>query len=825
MANQANLENQQFAVLPFDEVKIRNGEDATPNNINRALVATLEGDVKLSEAMAFTDRSIALTCTPNTLLIANFIDSLDTKINAATFTTTGDTKFAVRNPYQYRGAFWSFKATANLINTMANTDSSLMSLNGWSTGGNTIGRCTFRAEQEGLRIRNYIRGGSSAAGDTTVVTTNFIDVTGLTQRYVSCGLTLQPMSPFEANGVSFAFGFEEYDSTNLLIKTTTIMIDKVSVNTMPRLENQAFHTDTVKIRPVFKLHFNEAGACIDLRVKDFCIYNMPYIGGYSDTNSNGCSVSYTNVFDTHDSTQSVISRVNLNESYILNMGAETANVLTLQQEITGDLLSIVITNGKLRFRYTDHEFNVIEETPEYTLKAADLGYFSIAGIRYGDRLEAYFVDGNGEVHIFLLSDHLALHNARFNVVLGNFHDSFVPLNSPITDLRIDKEWFNDEQIKVVYLSTQPFADYKETALTSTDIRDIIDGVNVNLLPNPDGRLFLNHWTNFPLNSGIPDETKFTNLHNDPFIGTGFIWKGGAAQTVKEIFSEFISIKNDDYTLLRGKVDSISGTVGVFGLGVSFYRSALATDKIGNTEYVYAEPGTALRYYALKLVTPLEATHARVSMFIGPDVVSNRITWSRMKLEQGSDFTVFEDSGSRKYALYAPVNSTVIIGAPTGGGTSGGSGTVGVPTHYHVKADILDFAHKHYKTDILDFAHSHAKAEITDFTHRHVVGDIDGSLSATANVTVLTGIALHGALLPLPDGFTEAQCKWSISTARPGTFGNPASICYTSNTFVPWADLAGASYPQLDNFGNYGRYVNAYGGGGPDYVNYIVIGVK
>ena len=242
-------------------------------------------------------------------------------------------------------------------------------------------------------------------------------------------------------------------------------------------------------------------------------------------------------------------------------------------------------------------------------------------------IEAYFVDGNGEFHIFLISDHPALHNARFNVVLGNFHDSFVPLNSPITELRIDKEWFNDEQIKVVYLSTQPFADYKETALTSTDIRDIIDGVNVNLLPNPDGRLYLNHWTDFPLNNGVPDDTKFTNLHNDPFIGTGFLWKGGAAQTAKEIFSEFIAVKNDDYTLVRGKVDSIAGTVGDFGIGVSFYKSALATDKIGNTEYVYAEPGTALRYYALKLVTPLEATHVRVSMFIGPDVVSNRITWS------------------------------------------------------------------------------------------------------------------------------------------------------------------------------------------------------
>lgn len=42
------------------------------------------------------------------------------------------------------------------------------------------------------------------------------------------------------------------------------------------------------------------------------------------------------------------------------------------------------------------------------------------------------------------------------------------------------------------------------------------------------------------------------------------------------------------------------------------------------------------------------------------------------------------------------------------------------------------------------------------THTH-------ALDATGNVAVLTGTIAHGGTIPLPSGYTEAQCKWSVST--------------------------------------------------------------
>lgn len=41
------------------------------------------------------------------------------------------------------------------------------------------------------------------------------------------------------------------------------------------------------------------------------------------------------------------------------------------------------------------------------------------------------------------------------------------------------------------------------------------------------------------------------------------------------------------------------------------------------------------------------------------------------------------------------------------------------------------------------------------THSH-------ALDVTGNVSILTGTIAHGGTIPLPSGFTQAQCKWSVS---------------------------------------------------------------
>ncbi|MGL5015003.1 MAG: hypothetical protein ACRC6V_12045, partial [Bacteroidales bacterium] len=46
------------------------------------------------------------------------------------------------------------------------------------------------------------------------------------------------------------------------------------------------------------------------------------------------------------------------------------------------------------------------------------------------------------------------------------------------------------------------------------------------------------------------------------------------------------------------------------------------------------------------------------------------------------------------------------------------------------------------------------------THTH-------ALDATGNVTVLTGSILHGGTIPLPAGYSQAQCRWTVSINQIG----------------------------------------------------------
>ena len=96
------------------------------------------------------------------------------------------------------------------------------------------------------------------------------------------------------------------------------------------------------------------------------------------------------------------------------------------------------------------------------------------------------------------------------------------------------------------------------------------------------------------------------------------------------------------------------------------------------------------------------------------------------------------------------------------------------------------------------------------THTH-------ALDVTGNVAVLTGTIAHGGTIPLPSGYTEAQCKWSVST----------------NSQVTTLSTAGSDDRTYIRCFTTGRVVSCYmsPSNTPETVkesgvaNYIIIGVK
>lgn len=96
------------------------------------------------------------------------------------------------------------------------------------------------------------------------------------------------------------------------------------------------------------------------------------------------------------------------------------------------------------------------------------------------------------------------------------------------------------------------------------------------------------------------------------------------------------------------------------------------------------------------------------------------------------------------------------------------------------------------------------------THSH-------ALAVTGNVAVLTGTITHGGTIPLPSGYTEAQCKWMVSTnsqvtalSTDGSDDRTYIRCFTTGRVVS-CYMSNKNAPEV---------VKESG-----VANYIIIGVK
>ncbi|MGL5016466.1 MAG: hypothetical protein ACRC6V_19640 [Bacteroidales bacterium] len=85
-------------------------------------------------------------------------------------------------------------------------------------------------------------------------------------------------------------------------------------------------------------------------------------------------------------------------------------------------------------------------------------------------------------------------------------------------------------------------------------------------------------------------------------------------------------------------------------------------------------------------------------------------------------------------------------------------------------------------------------------------------SISSKISILTGTITHGQTIPLPSGYTEAQCKWLVSPNNVYMTENNEPFSYRLTCFTT------------------GRVVSVYGstddgsGVNPGTANYIVIGV-
>lgn len=93
----------------------------------------------------------------------------------------------------------------------------------------------------------------------------------------------------------------------------------------------------------------------------------------------------------------------------------------------------------------------------------------------------------------------------------------------------------------------------------------------------------------------------------------------------------------------------------------------------------------------------------------------------------------------------------------------------------------------------------------------VGGYTAAQLITSANIAILTGTVAHGGTIPLPAGYTAAQCRWMVSIAQvssPGGEGYERYVCSVDENRV--VAIIGTKGGKWDEYGN---------------AHYMVIGVK
>ena len=84
------------------------------------------------------------------------------------------------------------------------------------------------------------------------------------------------------------------------------------------------------------------------------------------------------------------------------------------------------------------------------------------------------------------------------------------------------------------------------------------------------------------------------------------------------------------------------------------------------------------------------------------------------------------------------------------------------------------------------------------THTH-------NLDVTGNVSVLTGTVVHGGTIPLPAGYTQSQCKWSVSINQIGVQNDntlDSLICSVDANRLVTIRMLGTTSGDINGTANY-----------------------
>lgn len=645
-----------IAETDYDVIKIREGEGAHTDNFNRSVVDSINRDHALESALTYLARSSSLFVTANTKFISHCegkgVDLV--RYIAPVLTTAPEDIFLADGTFI--GAAWPQRAVVNLMSN-GTSDSSLKTLNGWKVANPAEIGATITTSTETYTTVSTLNTTNDIKPGEVVLESEIIPLTGVDATYmnkVSGGLTMITTDNMVTTGTEVTYLFNLLNNSNAIVSTHTDTLQRAEYDGILGVENIDVPANATKFQIQIVIKFNETYSRASFTFKDVMVQAGGILGPYTPIARNQCTCEYVKVIDPADNEGQISAMCwSIFKPYSLATHAGPIGPMFLRfGGLTVGGVHLAGDGTTLKFQLYTNDGTTTKYGKSFTIPQKHLGEYLLSVIRMrpsedeaGKNIVEFSMIAGPEAYKSQVLVDSALVQGKGDIVLGVDYKGTDFFNGPVSEVRYDREWINDTELYIIALAKKPFSFKRSNDLGAADagesVLETLDKVGVNMILNPTGKLAFVGWSGY-------SNTQFTILHNDVYAGNCFVWIGNVTNNKGyTITSDLIPVKSSSLYTLRGMLYSDQGSSGDAGIGITWYTSntdEISTAKVNLTHI--AQP----KYYTVSSVAPANAAYAEVFMYVGANLRTTKLTWSRLKFEMG-EATQFTDDSGAGYALY------------------------------------------------------------------------------------------------------------------------------------------------------------------------------
>ena len=656
--------SQRISRIDYNNARLMHGEKPTPAVLNRPLLACMDADNRLEESVQYIARSMSMAANEKTRFLSHCKDDGVDVIGKIAPTVGAKLDELFIDDEKFWGSALVRPAYENIAETRANIDTSMRTLTGWTLSTLPSGYSILFSDS-GITVSNTdaklpltpavasITSAPIPVNAGEVLSVGMMVKTDANMVYKDCEARIK-VTTLDATGAVAPYEIGSKVKWNKYhgrvhadgIDYGTLVVPSTAVSAVVTLEVAYFLDSSaaaisiknvmLEVSPVSHVWVPKVNGATSLKylhainVKDDGLnlsrmFSTVFWTRYNSKQASMCSGDIGPLFVIEDS-----GSINFGVTHSKN---ETANSLRAKLVLNG-----VVTYGNIIMvpPDTDDKYMVV------VLRVGDFDDGTGTGVIV-TKFEAAFVDQDLNVYKSTVTVPKVAFDEHFNIVVGTDESTTDTYGMPVTEIRYDTEWVNDYQLTAIALAQRAFSLEDEQYIGMDDLKEYLDGIGINLVKNPDGRLGLYHWKSF-------EAGKFNNIVSDPEIGDGFVWNG-VATVANEIAGDDIVVTPDKKYTLRTEMRTDATATGNFGIMVRFYDALGA--QVGTDLTSICMNNTELKYYIITGNAPAGSAIARVYMTVSNGASASRATWSRIKFERGSEGTMFTDEYSPKHALLAP----------------------------------------------------------------------------------------------------------------------------------------------------------------------------